>query len=126
MNPALVPGALDDAAFDELDGDGGLIDAQHASCFAGSGADAAGEFREVVGGVEAANGALPAAVIDQVVPVGDEVIDRAARVAEGHAAIHAASALLTLFLFGEGIVNFKPVDEAIFNLAACGLFALNF
>jgi len=37
MNPAFVPGALDDAALDQLDGDGGLVDAQHAGGFAGAG-----------------------------------------------------------------------------------------
>ena len=57
MNPAFVPGALDDAALDELDGDGRLIDAEHAGGFAGRGADAAGELRKVVGGVQAADGA---------------------------------------------------------------------
>ena len=50
---------------------------------------------------------LPQAAIDQVVPLGDEVVDRAARghaveqragVAERHAAIHAAGALLAELL----------------------------
>jgi hypothetical protein len=45
--------------------------------------------------------------------------------AEGHAAIHAASALLALFFFGEGIVNLKPVHKAVLYLAAGGLFTLN-
>jgi hypothetical protein len=125
LNPAFVPGALDDAAFNELDGNGGLIDAQHAGGFAGSGADAAGELGEVVGRVEAANGALPAAVVDQVVPVGDQVIDGAAGVAKGYTAIHATGALLALFFLGEWIVNFEPVHKAIFDLAPSGLFALD-
>ena len=59
MNPALVPGALDDAALDELDGDGRLVDAQHAGGLAGRGADAAGELGKVVGGVQAADRRLP-------------------------------------------------------------------
>ena len=53
--------------------------------------------------------ALPAVVVDEIVPVGDEVVDRAAGVAEGHAAIHAASALLALLFFGERLVDFEPV-----------------
>ena len=36
---------------------------------------------------------LPAAAVHQIVPVGNEVVQRAAGVAEGHAAIHAARAL---------------------------------
>ena len=58
MDPAFVPCALDNAALDELDGDGGLIDAEHAGSFAWRGADAASELGKVVGGVQAANRAL--------------------------------------------------------------------
>src|SRR5207237_3451192 len=36
----------------------------------------------------------PAIAIDEVVPVGDQVAERAAGVAERHAAVHAARALL--------------------------------
>ena len=123
-NPALVPGALDDAALDDLDGDGRLVDAQHAGGLAGSGTDAAGELGKVVGGVQAADGCLPAAVVGQVVPVGNEVVDRAAGVAEGHAAIHAASALLALLFLRKWLVDFEPVLEPLLDLAAGGLFAL--
>ena len=126
MNPALVPGAIDDGPLDELDGDGRLVDAEHAGGFAGSGADAAGELREVVRRVEAANGGFPTVVVDEIVPVGDEIVDRAAGVAEGHAAVHAASALLALLLFREWLVDFEPVANALIGLAARGLFALNF
>ena len=126
MNPALVPGALDDGPLDELDGDGRLIDAEHAGGFARRGADAAGELREVIRRVEAANGGLPSIVVDEIVPVGDEIVDRAAGVAEGHAAVHAASALLALLFFRERLVDFEPVLDALFRLAARGLFALNF
>ena len=120
MDPSLVPCALDDAALDEFDGDRRLIDAEHAGSFAGRGTDAAGELGEVVGRVQAANRALPAAVVDEVVPVGDEIVDRATGVAEGNAAVHAAGALLALFLFGKRLINFKPVLHALFNLRRVG------
>src|SRR5208282_1693773 len=123
MNPTLVPGALHHAALDELDRDGGLVDAQHAGGLAGRGTDAAGELGEVVGGMQAADGSFPAAVVHQIVPVGNEVIDRAAGVAERHAAIHAAGALLALLLLGEWLVDLLPVREPILHLAAGGLFA---
>ncbi len=76
--------------------------------------------------MEAANGCLPAIVVDEIVPVGDEVVDRAAGVAEGHAAVHAASALLALLFFRERLVDFEPVANALVGLAARGLLALNF
>src|SRR5580658_5334498 len=95
-DPALVPGAVDDGALNQLDRNGRSVDAEHARGLAGSGADAAGELGEVVGGVQTLAGALPAALVNEVDPVGDEVVNGAAGVAEGDAAIHAASALLAL------------------------------
>ena len=92
-DPAFFEGAIDDGLFDLLDGDRRLVDAEHAGGFAGRGADAAGEFGEVVGGVQLADGLAPAAAVDQIVPVGNDVGERAAGVAEGDAAIHAARAL---------------------------------
>ena len=44
---------------------------------------------------------LPAVAIDQIVPVGNDVVHRAAGVAERHAAIHAARALRADLLLGE-------------------------
>ena len=41
---------------------------------------------------------LEAVAVDEVVPVGDQVAERAAVVAEGHAAVHAAGALLAQLL----------------------------
>ena len=126
MNPALVPRALNNRALDELDGDGRLIDAEHAGGLARGRADAAGELREVVGRVEAANGRFPAVVVDEIVPVGDEVVDRAAGVAKGHTAVHAACALLALLLFRERLVDFEPVFDALFGIAARGLVRVGF
>ncbi len=94
--------------------------------FAGRGADAAGELGEVVGGMQTANGALPTAVVGEVVPVGDEVVDGAAGVAEGNAAIHAAGTLLALLFFREWLIDFEPVLHALLYAAACRLFAFDF
>src|ERR1700728_819342 len=70
MDPTFVPCAFHNAAFDQLDGDGRLVDAQHAGGFARRRADAPSELRKIVGGMQAANRALQAAVVDEVVPVG--------------------------------------------------------
>ena len=71
-----------------------LADLEHAGRLARGGAEAAGELGEVVRRVELAQGVGPAVAVDEVVPVGDQVPERAAAVAEGHAALHAARALL--------------------------------
>ena len=49
LDPALLPGAIDDRAFDRLDRDGIVLNVQRARRLARRGADAAGEFREIVG-----------------------------------------------------------------------------
>ena len=54
---------------------GRLVDAQHARAFARRGADPAGELGEVVGLVQAIERLAPQAAVDQVVPLGDQVVD---------------------------------------------------
>jgi hypothetical protein len=100
-DPALVPGAVDDRVLDLLDRDGiALANLEHARRLARRRAQASRELGEVVGRVQLADGILPAAAIDEVVPVGDQVAQRAAVVAEGHAALHAARALCRELLVG--------------------------
>src|ERR1035437_8128174 len=105
---------------DLLDGDGGLADAQHAGGFTGRGTDASGEFREIVGGVQLAHRLLPAPLVDQIVPIGNDVGERAAGVAEGDAAIHAARGLVAQVVLGERQVDFEPVLDAHGGVAALG------
>src|SRR5690606_11279728 len=105
-DPAFVPAALDDGILDVLDGDGRGVDAEDAGAFAGGGADAAGEVGEIVGFVQAVERLVPESAEDEIVELGDEVVDGAAGghardelagVAEGDAAIHAARALVAEF-----------------------------
>jgi hypothetical protein len=67
----------------------------------GAGTDAAGEFGEVVGRMQDLERLAPAAAVNEVVPVGNDVVHRAARLAEGDAAVHAARALAAHLLVGE-------------------------
>ena len=54
----------------------------------------------------------PLVAIDQIVPVGDQVVDRAALVTEGNAAIHAARRLLADFGIGQRMDEFLVVVDA--------------
>ena len=74
----LRDGAVGDRAFDRLDGDRVVVDVERAGRLARRRADAAGHFREIVGRVQVARGLLPVAAIDEVVPVRNLVVDRAA------------------------------------------------
>ena len=100
-DPAVVPRVVDDRVLDLLDRDRvALADLEHAGGLARGRAQAAGELGEVVGRVQLADRVLPAVAVDEVVPVGDQVAQRAAVVAERHAAVHAARALRGELLVG--------------------------
>jgi hypothetical protein len=92
--PALLEAARDDRELDLLDRDRVVVDVEDAGRLAGRRADQAGELGEVVGGVQLDERVAPLIAVDEVVPVWDQVAERAALVAEGHAAVHAARALI--------------------------------
>ncbi len=119
-HPSLVPGPLDDLVLDPLDGDRVLVDPEHAGGLAGGRAEAPGELGEVVGGVQALHGVGPVVPVDQVVPLRDQVAERAAVVAEGDAAVHATGALLLGGLLAEGLVDLPPVAQPDRHRAAAG------
>jgi hypothetical protein len=117
LHPALRPGALDDSQLDLLDRDGVVIDVQHARRLARSRADQPGELGEVVRRVQLLDGLLPVAAIDEVVPVRDQVAQRAALVAEGHATLHAAPALALELLLGLRVVVLLVVAHPLARVA---------
>jgi hypothetical protein len=121
-HPALVEALVDDRGLDGLDGHRGIDDAEHARALAGRGADAARELREVVRLMEAVQRVLPAAAVDEVVPLRDQVVDgtaggqagdHLARVAKGRAAVHAAGTLVAQLLGRELLVELGPVLDAL-------------
>ena len=106
-DPALGEAAVDDGHLDVLDGHRRVGDAEDAGPFAWSRAHAPGELGEVVGLVQAVERLAPPAVVHEVVPLGDQVVDRAAVVglAERDAAVHAPRPLC-----GETGVVVRGVD----------------
>src|SRR5688572_12490713 len=112
LHPALFPGFVDDRVLDRLDAHRIVVDAQHARFLARRRANAAGELGEVVGRVQRVDRELPVLAINEVVPVRDQVVHRAARHAERDAAIHAARAL-----HAGGFVRQAQVELAVMLLA---------
>ena len=93
-DPALLPGAVDDRDLDLLDRDRvALADLEHARRLARRRAETARELREVVRAVQLVDRLAPAVAVDEVVPVRDQVPERAAVMAERHPALHAARTL---------------------------------
>jgi len=99
MDPALIPAAVDDLALDGFDRDRIVVDVERAGGFARRGANAAGELREVVRLEQAVQRLLPPVLVNQVVPVRDQVAQRAGAVAERQASVHAAGALASCLFF---------------------------
>src|SRR5581483_3246492 len=110
---ARLPGAVDDRLLDRLDRDRVVVDVEDARLLARRRADAARELREVVRRVEADGRLPPPAPVHEVVPVGDDVPERAALVTEGDAAVHAPRALLAELLLREPELELAPVLEPL-------------
>jgi len=67
--------------------------------------------------VELLDRLLPVAAVDEVVPVGDEVAERTALVAEGNAAVHAAAALAPQLVVGLGVEVLLVVAHPLLGVA---------
>jgi hypothetical protein len=126
LDPALFPALVDDGAFNGLDGDRRIVDVQRAGLFARRRADAAGKFREVVGRLQNVERFLPVAPVHQVIPVGDDVVDRAALVTERDAAIHAARTLQADFLVPERYDKFTEMLDALLGRCVFAVMPLVF
>src|SRR6478736_3319959 len=131
-DPALRPALVDDRDLDVLDRDRRGVDAEHAGALAGRRAHAASELGEIVRLVQALERLVPEAAVNEIVPLRDQVVDRAARghaadelagVAEGNAAIHAARTLGAELLLLHVVVEFLPVAHALGRRAVGGQFA---
>ena len=126
VDPAVLERLVHDRDLNLLDCHGRLVDAQHAGRLARGRAEPPGELREVVGGVQPLHRFLALVPPDQVIPLGNQVAQRAALVAERDAAVHAAAGLGledSLFL---GLIDFLPVHDADRNRTAGLGFALTY
>jgi hypothetical protein len=67
----------------------------------------------------------PPVSVHQIVPIGDEVAERTALMAERHAAVHAAGRLLRERLLGVGEVDLLPVAHTLGDRPRGPLVALD-
>ena len=103
--------------------DGLLVKLDHGRRLVGR-ADAAGDFGEVVGHGQTVVGVFPLALTDQVVPLGNQVAQRASGHAERGATIHAAGRLRLGPRLQAGFgVNVEPVLDTLLNGAFSQLSA---
>ncbi len=112
-DPAFFPTLVDDEVLDRLDADRIVVDIERAGGFAWRRADSSGEFRKVVGRVQHFERLAPLLPVDEVIPVGNDVVDRAAGLTEWDAAVHAARALLRRLIVLEREDEFAVVAHAL-------------
>ena len=125
-DPAFAPAAVDDLAFDRLDRHRCVDEVERARRLARRGADATGEFGKIIGRVKLLQRAAPIVQADEVVPVGDKIIDRAAGVAERNPAFHAARRLRANLGHGWGRDELVPVRHALGHRRQRALVAIDF
>ena len=120
LNPTFGPGTVDDRMLDRLDAHGVVVDVQHASGFAGCGADPTREVWEVVGRVQYLDRVLPIVAVHQIVEIRNDVVDRATAGTKRCAAVHAACAL------DLGLFRLQSNDElfVVFDTRLDGLVTL--
>src|SRR5262249_34045627 len=118
--------AIDDRHFDGFDRDRIVVDAEHARTLARGRAEPTGEFRKVVRGVEPIDGGLPPFPIDEIIPVRNQISQRAAAVAKRDAAIHATGRLLTQSIFWIREIDLLPVLQALADRSGRMLVTLDF
>ena len=116
-NPTFFVGTLHDGELHGLDVHRIAADAQHTGTFTRSGAQAASELREVIGGVQAVIRFLPPILANQVIPLWDQVAQWAAVMAERDATVHAARGLNLHLFIGEVFVDFLPVQQTQWDWA---------
>ena len=114
-DPPFLEPAINNGTFDRFDGHRIVVDIKRASRFTWRGTNAAGEFGEIVGGMQHGQRVLPVIFVNQVVPVGDDVVYRTAFMAIRNAAIHAARSLIAQFPFGERKREFTIVLQTFFR-----------
>ena len=92
----------------------------------GAGTQTAGELREIVRRVQPLDRRLPAIAVDEIVPVGNQIAQRASLMAERDAAVHAPRALLPQLLLRIRQIHFVPVLQPLGHRTGRRLLAMNF
>ena len=124
-DPAGVERALRDRRLDGFDRDRRVVDAEHARSLARRRAEAARPLGKVVRRVQPLDRGLPAVAIDEIVPVGNEVAERAALMAKRNPAVHAPRGLPAQVGVRIREIHFAPVVQPFRDRAVRLLLPVN-
>src|SRR5579863_8490815 len=118
MNPSFRKATFHNILFDFLDRYGRLVDTEHARRLAWSRTDATRELRKIISRMQLTQRFFPAPAINQIIPVGDEIVNGTSGLTEWNAAIHAARSLLAQFLLRKIQIDLKPIVDALCHRSA--------
>ena len=118
-HPAFLECTINDRVLYILNRYRRISDSKHARAFAWRRAYASGELWKIVSLVQSINRLTPAVLVDEMVPLRNQVVDRAAGagLAKGHAAIHTARALSLQMLLGGIRIDLVVVVHALERIA---------
>ena len=119
-HPSFGVRAIDDRDLDVLDRHRVVVDPEHARSLAGRRTQPAGELGKVVRRVEAIDRRVPLVPVDEVVPVRNQVAERASLMTERDTAVHAAGALLHQIAGRRRQIHFAPVVDTLVDQGASG------
>ena len=119
-DPSFRPSTVNDGVLDRLDAHCVVVVVQGASSFAWCRANASGELRKVIRAVQHIDRRFPISLVNQVIEVRNDVVDRAAAITKRRAAIHATRALV----FGLFVIQNNNKLFVIFQTLGDRLIAL--
>ena len=126
LHPTLIETAFNDGQLDVLNGHRIVVDAEHTTALTRCRTQAARPLGKVVGGVQALESLVPAVLTNQVIPLRNDVAQRAGRVTERHATVHTTGRLLLHLPVASLLIDLFPVHQTQRNRAMSRLFALEF
>ncbi len=125
-DPAFGERALDDRRLRRLDRHRRVVDPEHARSLARRGTQPSGELGKVVRRVQPIDGRAPPIAIDEIVPVGNQVAERAALMTERDAAVHAARRLILQRRLARRAAGLRASRESARQSAATAASAAGF
>ncbi len=112
-DPTFFPALVDDGVLNGFDTNSIVVDVEGTGGFARGGTNSTCELRKVVGRMQNIQGAAPVLAVDQIIPIGNDVVNRAAVITKRNAAVHAARRLFAGLLVAQMQDKLFPVLESI-------------
>ena len=126
LYPTHLPALVNNRAFNRFDSDWLIGQIQRTGRLTRGRTNSAGEFGKVIRAMEDFDGFAPVALVNQIVPVRNDVVDRASVMAIRDTTIHATRPLFLEFVFGQGNNEFLVILDPVSDQAIASILTRNF